>query len=1213
MIRGADVSMIDVLQPKKYRAFISYSHTDRSWADWLHNALERYRIPRYLSGTDRRVPRRLSPIFLDRTELGASQDLDLTIREALRDSDALVVICSPSAALSQRVNQEIASFAKFDSGRVLAFIISGRPDSAQRGGEASEECLPAALRDLRQLGSDVLATPLAADARRGKGGRHEALLILVAGILDLNLDLLRQRDLRRRRQLWTSTVALLLTGLLGALMLSIYALSQRDAALQSQAQLLTEIAFERMKDGDIATAQHDILRVLTDRSLNTLPPVGSVNVFEEIQAADPRIAVLGPLRDRIVTAFYSGDGSRVVTASLDRTVRIWDARSFAELAVLRGHRDRVDYAIFSPGGSQVVSASGDGTARIWDVRTGKQVAILTGHSAPLRKALYSADGELIVTASFDNSAKIWNAHTGELLASLKGHTDRVSTVAFSPDSSRVLTASFDNTAKIWDSATGRLLTTLKGHSDRLFSAAFSSDGALIVTASRDKTPRVWDARTGNAISVLLGHDDTVRAAAFSPDGTRIATASQDGTGRIWEAPGGRQLAVMTGHSGWVIFAAYSADGTQIVTTSSDRTVRTWNAQTGAQVSLLIGHKDHVLSAVFSPDGSQLLSASEDGTARVWEAIPGAARSTVSAFGELINRADFSPDGSHIVVASQGNVARIRTIHDGVTRMELVGHRDMLTDAKYSQDGREIITSSRDGTARIWNAATGTVLATLLGHKSSVESAAFSHDGLRAVTASQDNTARVWNSVTGAPLGVLTGHPDRLNFALFSQDDTRIVTSSFDQTARTWEVRTGHVLQVFAGHTMSVNTAVFSLDGSLIVTASDDNTARIWNSQSGAQVMILSGHRSAVNYATFSHDGLRVITASADRTARMWDTRTGTPLAILNHGGGVNSVEFSSDDHQVLTGSADKTTRIWHVEKIGNLPEQIAWYQAAEFENVSDSAEKHLALVAAQATSARDFKRECNRLAAAPYDPDRQEQGVELPDMLGELAVSACSKAALLHEKNAQIDYELGRALTAQNDSTGARRALQSAVANGYRAARIDLAELLSGSKDKVDQAWAKSLYEEAWKSGVLKSAFALGQYYELPTCNEDCPRCHPDLVKAWDWYKRGAESREPYALARFGQRADEVASASDSLSVRTERLLDAFSFFTAAIEEARKQNWSVRYYLGWQNRRASLAHVLARDASVEVVGNAYMRSQKLLSLPTLVVDTSQPRQVDPLQ
>src|SRR3954471_2281743 len=128
----------------RYWAFLSYSHRDSATADWLHEALEKYRVPRALVGqqTPRGiVPAGFTPIFRDRHELAASGDLGHTIREAIVGSRCLIVLCSPDAAHSRWTNEEIIAFKKaHPSGCVLAAIVDGEPFASEMKGREGEEC-----------------------------------------------------------------------------------------------------------------------------------------------------------------------------------------------------------------------------------------------------------------------------------------------------------------------------------------------------------------------------------------------------------------------------------------------------------------------------------------------------------------------------------------------------------------------------------------------------------------------------------------------------------------------------------------------------------------------------------------------------------------------------------------------------------------------------------------------------------------------------------------------------------------------------------------------------------------------------------------------------------------------------------------------------------------------------------------------------------------
>ncbi|MGH8034680.1 MAG: toll/interleukin-1 receptor domain-containing protein, partial [Lysobacterales bacterium] len=177
-----------------YKAFISYSHQDESWARWLQASLEGYRVPRRLvgnSGQFGEIPARLTPIFRDREDLSSAADLSSQIKRELEASETLIVICSPAAATSRWVSEEIRYFRTLGrDDRILALIVAGDPQS----GDPVLNCFPPAL--VQRLDGQQYE-PLAADARRYADGKALSRLKLVAGILGIRLDDLRRRDAQR--------------------------------------------------------------------------------------------------------------------------------------------------------------------------------------------------------------------------------------------------------------------------------------------------------------------------------------------------------------------------------------------------------------------------------------------------------------------------------------------------------------------------------------------------------------------------------------------------------------------------------------------------------------------------------------------------------------------------------------------------------------------------------------------------------------------------------------------------------------------------------------------------------------------------------------------------------------------------------------------------------------------------------------------------------
>jgi tetratricopeptide (TPR) repeat protein len=243
----------------RYRAFLSYSHKDAVQAGRLHRRLEAYRVPRRLAGRETSrgpVPSRLWPIFRDREELPAATDLSETVREALAQSGALIVLCSPHAAASLWVAEEIRVFRELHPGRpILAAILDGDPP----------DCFPDLLRAMGD-GHE----PLATDLRKDRDGERLGLLKLVAGITGLGLDDLVQRDATRRvRRVMAVTVGAV-TAMLVMAVLTIVAVRARWEAERQRAgsDALIEFMMTDLRARLQATVGRlDIMQAVNDRAL----------------------------------------------------------------------------------------------------------------------------------------------------------------------------------------------------------------------------------------------------------------------------------------------------------------------------------------------------------------------------------------------------------------------------------------------------------------------------------------------------------------------------------------------------------------------------------------------------------------------------------------------------------------------------------------------------------------------------------------------------------------------------------------------------------------------------------------------------------------------------------------------------------------------------------------------------------------------------------
>jgi WD40 repeat protein len=513
----------------------------------------------------------------------------------------------------------------------------------------------------------------------------------------------------------------------------------------------------------------------------------------------------------------SADGKRAVSASRDKTVKVWDLESGREVFTLTGHSDLVNGCAISGDGRRVVSASDDKTVKVWDLEAGREVFTLTGHSSLVSGCAISADGKRAVSASNDNAVKVWDLETARALLTLTGHSSLVSGCAISGDGKRAASASFDRTVKVWDLETGRELLTLTGHSAWITGCGISPDGKRAVSASYDGTARVWDLETGRDVFTLTGHSSWVNGCAISADGKRAVSASYDGTARVWDLETGRDVFTLTGHSSWVNGCAISGDGKRAVSASLDGRVKVWDLETGWDLFTLSDHSSDINGCAVSANGKRAVSASHHRTVEVWDLATGQQLSTLTGHSSFVNGCAISGDGKRAVSASGDETVKVWDLEGGCELFALTGHSDSVNGCAISGDGKRAVSASSDETVKVWDLESGRELFTLTGHSHWANRCAMSGDGKRAVSASRDQTLKVWDLESGRELRTLIGHSDSVSGSAISADGERAASASWDQTVKVWDSQTGECLSTLAvdGHLWDCS---MSPDGLTIVAA-----------------------------------------------------------------------------------------------------------------------------------------------------------------------------------------------------------------------------------------------------------------------------------------------------------------------------------------------------------------------------------------------------------
>jgi WD40 repeat protein/tetratricopeptide (TPR) repeat protein len=618
----------------------------------------------------------------------------------------------------------------------------------------------------------------------------------------------------------------------------------------------------------------------------------------------------------VTSLSFSLDDKKVVSASEDKTVRLWNLDT-NNLKTQDTYKDIINRVNFSPDNQLIASVSSviSETVTLWNLHNRKQQATLKGYSTAIS---FSPDSQIIASASRNDVVKIWRAD-GTLLKTLTGHNAWVTDISFSPNGQMIASASNDNTVKIWHSD-GKLLKTLKGHKDSIVNVTFSPDSKLVATASRDNTVKLWNS-DGKLLKTLKGHSALVNRVRFSSDSKRFVSIGDDNVIKLWKS-NGTPIGSLKGHEYQVLDVSFSPDNQIIASASNDKTVKLWNYD-GKLLQTLEGHTDSVRTVRFSPDGKSIASASDDQMVKIWSR-DGKLLQTLRGHQAAIISIRFSGDGKTIASLSYDNTVKLWRSRDGKLLKTIKGetnkdsdsiHRH-ITSIEFSPNNQNIATINYNSSGKLWQ-LDGKQLVTLKGWNSKI---AFSPDGKLFVSSGKEDNIKIWSS-NGKLIANFPAHSDWISMVSFSPDGQVIASASEDKTVKLWQ-RDGKLLKTIKGHNDNVTDVSFSPDGQIIASASWDKTVKLWK-RDGTPITTISGHRDKVNTVQFSPDGKTIASASNDKTIKFW-SRAGKEIRTLNgHTSSVTSISFSRDGKMLASASTNEII-LWNRED-GTLLKTLYWF------------------------------------------------------------------------------------------------------------------------------------------------------------------------------------------------------------------------------------------------------------------------------------------------
>ncbi len=908
----------------RYWAFISYSHADAAWARWVHHALETYPIPASLVG--RRapvgtVPPRIKPVFRDRDELPAAAELGPQLEAALRDSVALVVLCSPHSAKSRWVNEEILFFKRLGRGaRVFPLIVDGVP-----GDREGRECFPPGVRTVVNADGTIAPIelePLAADAQPKKDGKSLALLKVIAGITGLPLDELRQRE-QQRRQKRLAILASVGLGLTAAMtVLAAVAWQQRQAARRSEHRALVsedlakQEAIRATAAEKVAVKEREVARRALAESQMELAEAAFQNV--ELPAM---VRALDSVPDDLRTQRWS-----YLSARRDSSLGNFNLQT-------RGRIEAVAAVPGAPG--KFATISGTGNLTVVDAFLGTvSVRNQTVFSDKPTLAVSPDGRQLALTAKNATEIRFVRLPDGTIEKVLPAPSRRARRLVFSPDGqSLAVVDDRDAQASLWliDARDGAVRWSQPG----IFSdVVFSPDGRKLFTSLKRKL-LVLDAQNG---ATLGSRGANVVCLGRSPDGQRVAVGLYEGEVEIIDGATGEVTRRARLHAGKVERVAWTARG-HLLTVGSEgffdsgrHVMRLWDATNLVPRGTFFGFKDGFEpdEFAFDPQSGFLLTVGQPPV--LWRVNADLEAARITSVAEQGYTACFLDD--NVLIARKEFALARYSVSDPRAPKEMgrVGPSGYSAVALH-RPGQLLALAAQTNPAppyhlQIYTLAGGTqTLRREIALEFRVARLDFDPAGERILAVGLNNSGTVVFDVKTGERRLKLPKTER---AVFNATGDRIIAlvptkrmaNDVDDDVTIFDAGSGAVLRRVR-HDLRLNELVASPDRRLIAIGGAEKVVRILAADTLEERWSFRAHDAEITALAFHPVRREILSASADNTVKLWDYEAARLRGtLLGFDGTPVMAAFSPNGRLLAVESQERCMRLFEPERIFEPPSPV---------------------------------------------------------------------------------------------------------------------------------------------------------------------------------------------------------------------------------------------------------------------------------------------------
>ena len=626
------------------------------------------------------------------------------------------------------------------------------------------------------------------------------------------------------------------------------------------------------------------------------------------------------------------------------------AQKQVQTIIQQGHGESVKAVALSHSGKYLLSASRDRTIKLWDINTAYEIRTFHGHLHTVNSLDWSKDDKFMASGSADMTAKVWEVATGKVKWTSPKLSRYVCDVAMHPTQPWVAVASFENQLKIWDWKHETLVTSIEvdpdlGSKEGVY-VAFSPDGKWLAIGQDGRLAQVYStANWTEKWSVKMTNGSCggcPTQVAFSPDNKYLLKMNDGASLDQFDLATGELVKRFKDKLDDPTSVNYDATGEYVTLTTEDSLFIF-----KANGELISAHKptEEQVNDGIMLDEQTIILAEDQGLVLAYNIQ----QSIISKRYEgVLNQRDFGglvhdlsnywqqSLASHIkykneqlLVADKwllrgkmGTKGVLWDLTQGKPTRELVGHSKGIICFDYSKENDAIVTGAGGGEVIRWEGSTGKEMMRYKRHNGPIFDVAFSHDGKKMASCSWDGLTIIWDVASGKPLNQFYFKDVSVYELAFTQNDEYLILGLLNKKVELWDIASETKVKEYIGHTEIV-TSIEVLSDNEFMTTSKDGKAFIWNMGFGLKQKKIAYGLGAIHAQLWLPNPKRLLTAGADGIIRLWsEDLQSVERKFIGHQNEVTALNLSPDGKKLYSLDLDGVTKVWDLETTAEIYEFI---------------------------------------------------------------------------------------------------------------------------------------------------------------------------------------------------------------------------------------------------------------------------------------------------